>query len=384
MRLYIINQYYFPFHAATGQLLQELAEHLSSKGIDVAVVTGKNGDDSLPNEECINGVTVFRVKNRRDGTETSTKLLSYLTFYRHLTKKLRIIVEDGSTVLVLSTPPLIASVPVGLKKKKKIKIIYNVQDLYPDILVALGKVSERNLFFKFLRRKAAAVINQVDKIVPIDAKMLDLMNSKYGPLTGKAQIIENWPLKELQPDKSHKINNVLRILYSGNMGRSHEYETLLKTMKELEQEKIRFVISGGGYNYNALKDKAASLRNVEFRGFAPREALSDLINQSDLCVVIGSKRLSGIIVPSKFYGYIACGKPVVYINSGRDAISEHISKGDLGFCVENGNSEELSTILRSLANDRSALNKLEDNVEEYRPAVSREKSLQDYLELITD
>jgi len=384
MKLYIINQYYFPFHAATGQLLQELAEYLSNKGVEVAVVTGKNGDDSLADEEIINDVSVLRVRNRKDGTETSTKLLSYLTFYSHIKKRLRMIVEDGSTVLVLSTPPLIASVLTGLKKSNQIRIIYNVQDLYPDILVALGKMSEKNLLYRVLKKKAKKIIEQSDKIVTIDRKMQERLNREYGPLNGKSQIIENWALKELQPYKSPDRTPELTVLYSGNMGRAHEYDTLLQAMKDLQQEKIKFVISGGGYNYNVLKAKASSLNHVEFSHYVPREALSELINHSDLCMVIGSRELSGIIVPSKFYGYIACGKPVIYVSSGEDAISGHISKGKLGFCVENGNSTKLSSILRNLARDRRTVKELEKNVENYRLRVSGEKSLKEYFELITD
>jgi len=384
MKLYIINQYYFPFHAATGQLLQELAEYLSDRGLEVTVVTGKNGDDSLVDEEIINDVSVLRLGNRRDGTETSTKFLSYVTFYRHLKKKLERIVENGSTVLVLSTPPLIGSVLIGLKRTKQLKILYNVQDLYPDILVALGKMSEKSLMFRFLKRKAATILEQSDKVIPIDSKMLELLNRNYGPLNGKAQIIENWALNGLEPDISTSRNSKLLVLYSGNMGRAHEYETLLRAIEELQHEKIKFEISGGGYNYNALKEKACSLNNVEFSGFVPREALSTLINRSDLGIVIGSRELSGIIVPSKFYGYIACGKPVIYISSGSDAISEHISRGKLGYCVANGDSNRLISILRRLARDRKAVDELENNVEKYRFRLSREKSLEKYFDLITD
>lgn len=384
MKLYIINQYYFPFHAATGQLLQELAEYLTDRGVEVTVVTGKNGDDSLADEEIINNVSILRLGNRKDGTETPTKLLSYMTFYRHLKKKLEAIVEKGSTVLVLSTPPLIGSVLIGLKRNKQIRLIYNVQDVYPDILVALGKMSERNLMYRFLKRKAATILERSDKVVPIDAEMLEHLNRNYAPLNGKAQIIENWALKELKPNSSTNRNSMLTVLYSGNMGRAHEYETVLRTMEELQHEKIKFEISGGGYNYNALKEKACSLNNVEFSGFVPREALAPLINRSDLCIVIGSRELSGIIVPSKFYGYIACGKPVIYISSGSDAISEHISRGKLGYCVANGDSNRLISILRSLARDRKAVDELENNVEKYRFRLSREKSLEKYFDLITD
>ncbi|TYC01381.1 MAG: glycosyltransferase family 4 protein [Kosmotoga sp.] len=383
MSLIIINQYYAPFHAATGQLIQELAEYLVSKGKRVTVITGKNGEYDLKDEEIINEVQVIRIKNRKDGIKRIKKFLSYATFYFRLKKRLKKIVEDGSIVLAMSTPPYIARIPLTLKKKRNVKLIYNVQDLYPEILLALGKMKENNIIYRFLHKIAEMIVKGADRVIPIDESMKEILENNYKPLKNRITVIENWALKELGPNGfQKKSSKKLTILYSGNMGRAHEYETLLKAIKGSEKSEMDFIISGGGYNYNQLKREVEDFPNVIFQDFVSKEKLPDLINKADICLVIGNKNLSGIVVPSKFYGYIACQKPVIYINSGEDIISKHINNGNLGYKINNGDSKKLIDMLRKLARNKDEIRKIQKNVAIYSEKLNRNNSLERYYDLI--
>lgn len=363
--------------------MQELAEFLTSNGFRVTVITGSNGNKKLPLKEEINGVSIIRVINKKDGVRLIAKINSYLSFYWNLKRVLRKELTEGSILMVLSTPPLIGLVPLKFKKKKRIKLIYNIQDLYPDILIALKKAKPNSLIYRLLERLSKKIIEDADHIVPICSTMKSILENKYERLDGKLTLIENWHLKTLHRQSvSRELADKLKILYTGNMGRAHEYNTLLEAVKILRDEPVKFVISGGGYNYERLKKEAYGLPNIKFQSFVEKEQLSKLINSADICLVIGRKSLSGIVLPSKFYGYVACGKPVIYINSGTDSITNHILKGNFGYIIENGDSKTFAKIIKDLLSNKSELDKITRNaVHYYETNLKREYSLNKYLEL---
>mgnify|MGYP000863204833 FL=1 len=390
-KIYIINQYYYPFHAATGQLLQELAEYLVEKQFNVEIITGTNGNNELKQKEIINKVLVHRIKNTKDSPNVWVKFFSYLTFYWNLFWFLLFKAEKSSVILTLSTPPLISFVPIVLKKFKNYVIIYNIQDLYPDILEKENQKSRMNLIYLILKNISQKIINHADKIVVIGKCMKKKLKENYDIDENKITIIENWALKEIEDSKiSDNIGErrFIKVLYSGNMGRGHEHETIFKcieTIKNNGLENIKFEFVGGGYNYNLLKDKVRDYKFVEFKAFVEREDLPKILSDADICLVIGSRELEGIILPSKFYGIIAARKPVIYINSGEDTITQHIKKGKLGFIINNGDYEKLYEILNFLACNRDYLKELNVNIENYYSKnLKRDLSLEKYYNLFKE
>jgi len=370
-KVYIINQYYSPFFAATGQLLKELAEYLTEKNHNIEVITGTNGTKKLQKKESINNVVVHRLKNSKDGVNIKTKFLSYLTFYWKLFWFLLFKTERNSIILTLSSPPLISFIPIMLKNIKKYKLIYNIQDLYPDILERIDKKNKNKFFYIISKKISQKIINGADIIVVIGSCMEKTLKEEYQVNENKLTVIENWALKEIEEYKNEKVlndNNHFKILYSGNMGRGHEHETILKCIEKLKNDDLQnifFEFVGGGYNYNLLKSKVGKYEFVQFKSYVEKEKLPEIISSADVCLVIGSKELEGIIVPSKFYGIVAAGKPVIYISSGNDTISEHIRKGHLGFHISNGDYEKLYELIKYLSENKSYLQELEKNAKKY-------------------
>lgn len=388
-KIYIINQYYHPFFAATGQLLKELAEYLVEKGYKVNIITGTNGNKDLKEEEKLNGVYIYRIKNFKDGISYKKKFVSYLGFYWSLFWFLLFKTEKDSIILSLSTPPLISFIPIILKKIKKYKILYNIQDLYPDILVKMNPEKRKSLIYKFSKKIAQKILDKADKVIVIGDCMKKNLIKEYEINEYKISVIENWALKEIEEYNFKEIKNEkLKVLYSGNMGRGHEHETILKTIKNLEKNNIRnieFNFVGGGYNYNLLKEKIQHIEFVNFSNYVEREELPRTLNEADICLVIGSKELSGIIVPSKFYGIAAAGNPVIYISSGEDTISYHIRKGGLGYKVDNYDYKQLYNKLIDLLKDKSKTHEISENVKYYyNKFLKREKPLRKYEKLLKE
>jgi glycosyltransferase involved in cell wall biosynthesis len=386
--LLIINEYYAPFFAATGQLLQELAEFLAESGMKVRVVCGKNGRYSLPSRENLNGVEVVRLSNLKDGSSFRVKLLSYFSFLFFLGFFLLFRTRRNQRIMVLSTPPLISILPVFLKPMKKFFIVHNIQDVYPDLLRLLGRNEHNSLLFRVSRTMNQYILKKVDRIVLIGQSLLDQLNNHYRIDMHKVRIVENWGLKELTaieeeiPAKSRP----LRVLYTGNMGRAHGFAAILGAAEQLQREGgVEFVISGGGYNYARLQEAvtAKGIKNVRFQPYVALEELPNLIRSADVCLLVGSRESAGLILPSKFYGYAACGKPMIYITSGRDDLVGHIEKGHMGFVVPNGDVNMLAGIITTLAKDRGKIVNLSEKVRHYnRNYLSRNIRLELYLQIL--
>jgi len=388
--LLIINEYYAPFFAATGQLLQELAEFLAESGMKVQVVSGKNGRYDLPSREKLNGVDVVRLPNMKDGSGFRVKLLSYVSFLFFLGFFLLFKTRRNQRIMVLSTPPLIAILPVFLKPLKKFFIVHNIQDVYPDLLRLLGRNEHNSFLFRISRTLNQYILKKVDRIVLIGQSLLDQLNNHYRIDMHKVRIIENWGLKELaaiEEEISTKPRPI-RVLYTGNMGRAHGFKAILGAARKLQAEgSVEFVISGGGYNFARLQEavKKEELRNIRFQSYVPLDELPNLIRSADVCLLIGSKDSAGLILPSKFYGYAACGKPMIYITSGQDDLVAHIEKGYLGFVVPNGDEECLSGILDSLARNKKQLGQISASVRSYHRAyLSRNLRLESYRNLFKE
>ncbi len=298
--------------------------------------------------------------------------------------------KSDSIIFSLSHPPLNVFIPILLKKFKKFEIMHNIQDLYPDIFLAFNKNIERKIYYKLLHKCSQIILNKSDHLIIVGKSMIKKLKMNYIYDKNKIDIIENWALKEIenyQPKKRNrtKSNNILKILYSGTIGRSHEYETILQCAKKLQDKNItniEFIISGGGYNYCKFKEVSKELNNIEFNDYVDIAILPKIIETADICLTIGKKELNGIIVPSKFYGFVASYKPVIYINNGIDDLGNHIKSGNFGYVVPNGNYNKLFNILVDLSENKNKLVKFGNNAKKYYlKNLQRRKQLENYLHL---
>jgi glycosyltransferase involved in cell wall biosynthesis len=173
----------------------------------------------------------------------------------------------------------------------------------------------------------------------------DIMNQRlrdYGVDEAKIRVIHNWSIEDnIQPLKA--ANNPLRkkwclqnkfiIGYSGNIGRAHDISTLIDIASSLKNAPdIVFVIIGGGALYEKFKDQVEKrcLQNVMFQPYQPKDVLPQSLTLPDLHVISLQPDLEGLIVPSKFYGIIASGRPVLYIGDSEGEIPKILSANDCG------------------------------------------------------
>jgi colanic acid biosynthesis glycosyl transferase WcaI len=339
VRVLLVNRYFHPDHSATSQIATDLAFHLASRGHDVTAVTSRQRYDDararLAAHEDARGVRIRRVWSTRFGRAgLAGRALDYLTFYA---SAFFAMAGARDAIIIAMTDPPLLSVVAALAARLRFdgRVVNWVQDLFPEVAEALGIRAPR-----VLRRLRDWSLRRARTNVVLG----DLMAARVP----KSVVIHNWADAELAPmvhDEPHFV-----VGYSGNLGRAHEFETMLAATRLLPD--VKFVFTGGGAQLDAVKRAAGA--NVEFRGYAPREQLSASLSSVDAHLVSLQPSLEGLIVPSKFYGILAVARPVLFIGARDGELARIIDAHRCGFVVTPGDAEGLARAIRMLANDRDA------------------------------
>ncbi len=339
-RVVFVNRYFHPDHSATSQIASDLAFHLAARGWDVAAITGRQRYDDasarLPRSETVKGVRVERVWSTRFGRASlAGRAVDYLTFYA--TAFLAIVRHRTAVVVAMTDPPLLSVIAaIGSRR-----VVNWVQDLFPEVAEALGirvPLVRRLRDWSLRRAKANVVLG-------------DLMAARVP----KPVVIHNWADEALRPLSSPDRGSPalgasgFTVGYSGNLGRAHEFATILGAMRELPG--IRFVFTGGGAQLAAVRDAAPA--NAEFRAYVPRERLSESLSAVDAHLVSLQPSLEGLIVPSKFYGILAVARPVIFIGARDGELARLIEAHRCGTVVDTRDVDGLVRAIESLERDRS-------------------------------
>ena len=334
MRVVFVNRYFHPDHSATSQIATDLAGHLASRGWEIGAITSRQRYDDararLAPHEVAKGVHIERVWSTRFGRAGLIgRAIDYLTFYLSAFFAMR---RSRDAVIVAMTDPPLMSVVASLASKR---VVNWVQDLFPEVAEALGiRVPlARRLRDWSLRRARANVV------------LGELMAGRVP----RAVVIHNWADEGLRPMERAEARSTFAVGYSGNLGRAHDFATILGAMKRLPE--VRFVFTGGGAQLASVKRDAPA--NAEFRDYVPREQLSESLSSVDAHLVTLKPSLEGLIVPSKFYGALAVARPVLFIGARDGELARLIDAYHCGIVVDEGDVEGLVRAIETLARDRA-------------------------------
>ena len=261
------------------------------------------------------------------------RALDYLTFY--LSAFIALLQHRRAVVVAMTDPPLMSVVATVASKR----VVNWVQDLFPEVAESLGiRVPSlvRTLRDWSLRRARANVV------------LGDLMAARVP----KSIVIHNFADADLAPQPRSLAPNAsdgFVVGYSGNLGRAHEFGTIMRAMQRLPE--IRFLFTGGGAQLDSVKRAAPA--NAEFRSYAPREELSTSLSAADAHLVSLKPSLEGLVLPSKFYGVLAVGRPVLFIGARDGELARIIKEHRCGIAIEMGDVDGLTDAIRRLASDRA-------------------------------
>ena len=328
-RVVFVNRYYAPDLSATSQMLTDLAEALARDGRAVVVVCGRqlyeNSRADLPARETIRGVKVLRARTTRFGRQRLVgRALDYVTFYIAATVTLLGVVHRTDTLVVKTDPPLLSLIGALVHFCKKARLVNWLQDIFPEVAFRLSPSPLPRSLESLLCAARDLSLRTAQANVVLGTRMRDYLASR-GIAARHIHISENWaderavfpmPAATSALRRQLGLTDRFVVAYSGNLGRAHDVETVLQAARRLHgSSDIVFLMIGGGAKMRTLREQAQArgLDNFRFVPYQPRETLSDSLAAGDVHLVSLLPELEGLIVPSKVYGILAAGRPVVFV-----------------------------------------------------------------------
>ncbi len=352
MRILFINRYFYPDVSATARMLTDLAEDLDAHGESVTVITGRTaylgGETLLPASGKHKGVLVTRVGSTDFGRHRLWgRALDYLSFYM-LAAWAALRLERHDCLVVLSDPPLLSVLAAVLTLVKPVKTICWLQDVYPDIAIKAG-VFPNGRHARLLRRVAVWSLRKADLIVAVGRCMMRHVRSMGVP-AHQMVTITNWADATLiQPvDREengflaeHALHDRFVVMYSGNLGRVHDLSTIVEMIRNtVGLHDICFCFVGEGYQKRALHRMAGheGWRHVLFLPYQPSETLPFSLSAADVHLVSLGQDMAGLSIPSKIYGIMAAGRPVIFIGPEESEVAHTIKEAGCGYIVRPGDN----------------------------------------------
>jgi glycosyltransferase involved in cell wall biosynthesis len=368
-RLLFVNRSYWPCAEATGQLLTELCEDLSDR-FDITVIAGQpnQNPENVPfrarGVEEHRGVRIHRVWNsrfpKRSLSGKACNLLTYLAG-ASLAAFGRI---RPDAVIVETDPPLLCLLGALLQRWRRAKLVVYLQDVYPDLAVALGKLPDA-FWTRWLRKLFFAVYRRADRVVVLSHEMRRLL-IESGVSPERVVVVPNWvDTRRVQPQKDENRlraryagENQFVVMYSGNLGLCQRLEDLIEAAALLQDRTdIRFVLVGDGASRRPLEARVAELNlpNVAFFPYQPQQMLAESLSAADLHVVSLDPRVVGFLMPSKLYGALASGTAVLSIAPEHCDMSEVVRAAAVGLVAEPNRPESVAAAIRWAAEHRDEL-----------------------------
>ena len=378
MKILYVSQYYPPEMGAPGARASELSRHWVNAGHEVTVLTGfPNHPTGVVPPEYRNRFRRLVVREREDGVDlvrtwllplpnrkAHERMLNYTSFC----------ISSAVTGLFLSRPDVvIASSPqllVGLSgwwlaRWKRVPFVFEVRDLWPESLAAVGIGDHKSLLHRVLAKTAGFLYRHSNRIVVVTPAFEEHLVKIWRVPRDKISVIENGvetdsfaPAPGTEQRRELDLDDKFVVSYIGTMGNAHGLETIVSAAEQLRNSnpEIVFLMVGEGAEKQSIATlvRERGLTNVRFLDQQPRKKVPSCICASDVCLVLLKKtELFKTVVPTKMLEFMSCARPVVL---GVDGLARKIvEEARAGVAIEPENSEALaSAILFLSANQEKA------------------------------
>lgn len=388
-KLLVYAHYYYPDVASTGQILKELCEGMKDT-FDITVICVVPSYSGVIDEkyktqriykENINGINVIRVRvpefQKANKVSRIKNLLSY--FFNSLLATLKL--EKHDYIFTISQPPILGGL-LGVLGKwiKGGKLIYNIQDFNPEQTMAVG-YSKNKLLLSSVMMVDKFNCKKSDEVIVVGRDMQETLKNRFNnKKVPKNTFINNWidekeiyPLEQNNPKivefkKKYNLQDRFIIMYSGNIGLYYDLENIIKVIGKFNGiDDVVFVFVGDGTVKNKIENyvKENKLSNVTFIPYQDKADLVYSLNAADIHWVVNAKGIKGVSVPSKLYGVMAAGKPVLGVLDKGSEARLIVDECNCGLCTEPGNYDEIYKKIDFILNNKEEIKKLGINGRSY-------------------
>ena len=340
-------------------------------------------------ESDFDGIRVIHVPLKKYKS-TINRLLSFI-YWHFLSLIIGLSIKKVDFILSPSPPLSIGLISILIAKKNRAKFIYNVQEIYPDLLIKNGALKS-NIIIKSLKWLEKYVYNQASAVITIDQKFYDQIVDRFNE-KDKLKIVPNFVDTELYKPISKEIElpnpfkkdlHKVRLLYAGNIGFYQDWEPILFAAKKLRDTNIEFWIIGEGVKkeYLIKEVEKHNFTNIKILPYQDRELMPLINSFADIHFISISKDMEQEGFPSKVYTIMACSKPMIVITGENTPLFNFLKPLNCSILISNNRNEDFVHSITELANNEIKKQELAQNgydiIQQY---YTKEKVVAQYLNL---
>jgi colanic acid biosynthesis glycosyl transferase WcaI len=395
VRILLLNLYYPPDTSATAKMAHGVVDALSVSH-HVTVLCGRPSYDPterrawrLYQTEIAGGVRIVRAGStafRR--FDMKKRALNYLSYVALAIPRALFVPSDA--VVAMTDPPFQGIVGAIVAMLKRKPYVYNIRDMYPDMavggsIVEPGRISRiwEKLHRWALRRATRVIVLGEDMRARIIAKGVEPSHVLI-VRDGTEILPRNTPLPTPDPEVVSAIRGSFSfvLVHAGNLGFYGAWNTLLTAARLLAGDGVGLVFVGDGAQRSQIEVAAAGSSNIRFLEFFPASKIPSVLAAADAHVITVRRGLEGVVVPSKLYGILAAGKPIVAVAPKEtDAVSLGIQRG-FAVAADPDHPGEVVNAVRALASDPSKVKAMGEAARAAARDYDRVKELQKFVEII--
>ena len=403
-RVLIHTLIFSPDGVSTAYLYNDIALRLQQSGYEVVVLTTTPHFNIVPEQvekqpmrwkvwgfckvSKFNGMTVLHVPQKKFKS-TVLRLLGFV--YWHIVSFfIGLTIRHVDLILSPSPPLTVGWMNLGLAKLKGCKVVYNVQEIYPDIL----KLKD-GVILKFLSWMEKKVYNGSDAVTTIDKVFYDTIVPRFKDQS-KLHVIPNFVDTELyhEVEWSGKLdenlfpkNDSIKLLYAGNIGHAQSWEPLIELADKTRDLNVEYVVIGEGAKRGYVEDeiKKRGLNKLHLLPYQPRELMPAILSYSDASFIFMAPEMDGDGFPSKVYTIMACERPLLVLSGENTPIVNFLKdKGCAKLITENDFDKKVSEMVEWLRNvTKEELSQMgKRGLAEIQAKYTKEKVTDMYVDLV--
>ncbi len=383
-RVLIHSIVFSPDSVSTAYLYNDIALGLVENGFDVVVLTTTPHYNLIESELIkqplkkklfgvyyqseFHGIKVYHIPLKKYGS-TVKRLISFV-YWHFISLFIGFSMNKINYVLSPSPPLSIGLISLLIAKFKGAKSIYNVQEIYPDLLINQGNLKSK-FIINSLKKLEKLIYNYSSAVITIDEIFYNKISSRFTNLN-KLTIIPNFvdtdiykplgPILEL-PEAFGILNDKIKILYAGNIGHFQDWEPVFYAADQLKNENIEFWIVGEGVQKSELEKQIENYKitNIRIFPYQNREHIPIINNFADVHFISISPIMEQDGFPSKVYTIMACAKPLVIVTGEKTSLYNFLVDKNCSLLITEDRNVNFTKAIRKLANDRELREQLGKN-----------------------
>jgi colanic acid biosynthesis glycosyl transferase WcaI len=395
VRILLLNLYFPPDTSATAKMARTIVGALFTSH-DVTVLCGRPSYDPTERRPWRPYQTEIgdRARVIRAGStdfprfNMKKRMTNYLSYVALAIPRALFVPCDA--ILAMTDPPFQGIVGAIVAMLKRKPYVYNVRDLYPDMAVG-GSIVEPGMLARVWEKLHRWALRRATRVIVLGEDMRARIIAKRVEPTrvlvvrdGTEILPSNTPFPAPDPEVVRAIRGDFSfvMVHAGNLGFYGAWNTLVTAARNLANEGVGLVFVGDGAQRSQVKAAAAGSGNIRFLDFFPVSKIPSVLAAADAHVITIKRGLEGVVVPSKMYGILAAGKPIVAVAPREtDAVSLGIQQG-FAVAADPDRPAEVVSAVRALASDPRKLKTMGEAARAAAPDYDRVKELQKFVEII--